>query len=408
MVPTKIRYFLLVLLLSSIMMPAQTLPQLPIDGHIRKGELRCGVKYYLVTNPAVKGFADIAIVRREDGSGGDTRSQLDSLPNFPDRAPWRFLADKGIGCRREGWFSARDSVTFFRLDNVPTFDESVQDSTLLLSFNLLGESLADAAIFVSGDINVQDIVDKMNIFSLTLPPRSVETPPSRPWTPVDTASFRLVPSPDTLLATVRVTCLAPRTAPEYVNTAMPLVSENIFDEMGVVIRSRLEAALRSHGFPFADIRYRHIGSDRTAGPERHTVSVRTDRYHVQAVGSVIASTLASVKAGVSPEEFASAKGRLGPGMARLGREKRFSNAAYLDKCIGAFLYAGDLSPLSQRVSLYARSLPAETEAALFNGVAGALTDRQANLLIEYTALPDSIYSLDPPAFHALSDRKSVV
>ena len=399
---TKIHGFLLALLFSSIMMPAQTLPQLPVDGRIRQGELNCGVTYYLVTNPAVKGFADMAIVRRDGGEAGSARAQLDSLPHFAGRAPWRFLADNGIGCRETGWFDTREGATVFHLDNVPTYDGAVQDSTLLLAFKLIGESPADQALIVSGDIKAQDIVDKMTIFSLTVPPRSGENGELQSAVPADSAAFRFLPIADTLLATVRVTYFTPRTAPAYQNTALPLVSANMFDEMGLILRERIAAALRRHAYPFADIRYGHVGSDRTGGPERHEISVLTDRYHVQAVGSVIAAALASVKAGVPTAEFASAKGRLGPGMARLGREKNFSNAAYIDQCTGAYLHGGNLAPIGQRVSLYARKLPAETEANLFNAVAGALTERRSRLLVEYAALPDSLYELDPLALHALS------
>ena len=402
--PSKKRCFLLALLFFSIIMPAQTLPQLPVDSHIRKGTLRCGVHYYLVTNPTVKGYADLAVVRLGDGTSRSNREMLDSLLNFSSRTPWRFLADNGIGCREEGWVSERGPVTVFRFDNVPCYNEAVQDSTLLLSFNLIGESLTDQAIIVAGDIKAQDIVDKMDIFSLSLLSRYDSAGQAEELRePADTAVSRFFPSADTLIATVRVSYLAPRTLPEYKNTAQPLVSENFYDEMGVVIRHRLEPALRRHGFPFSDIRYRHVGSDRSAGPERHEVSVVTDRYHVQAVGSVIALTLSALKdGGVSPEEFAAAKGTLFPGMTRLGNRTRFSNADYIEKCQSAFLYGGDLAPFKERVSLFARNLPAETEAGLYNSITGPLMERKSRLVIDYTALPDSIYSLDPVDFHAVS------
>ena len=53
-------------LLFSIIVPAQTLPSLPVDSKIQKGTLRCGVAYYMVKNDEIKGYADFAVVRRNE------------------------------------------------------------------------------------------------------------------------------------------------------------------------------------------------------------------------------------------------------------------------------------------------------------------------------------------------------
>ena len=45
----------LALLTISRIVPAQTLPSLPVDPKIQKGTLRCGVAYYMVKNDERKG-----------------------------------------------------------------------------------------------------------------------------------------------------------------------------------------------------------------------------------------------------------------------------------------------------------------------------------------------------------------
>ena len=52
----------------STIVPAQTLPSLPVDSRIKKGNLPCGVAYYTVTNPSDKGYADIAVIQRDQPS----------------------------------------------------------------------------------------------------------------------------------------------------------------------------------------------------------------------------------------------------------------------------------------------------------------------------------------------------
>ena len=52
------------LLVFSRMMPAQNLPALQQDAAVTVGALQNGISYYLVTNPAMKGVADYALVRK--------------------------------------------------------------------------------------------------------------------------------------------------------------------------------------------------------------------------------------------------------------------------------------------------------------------------------------------------------
>ena len=127
------------------MMPAQDLPSLPVDGKIQKGVLTSGVTYYIVSNPAVKGLADVALVRRDELPGTETRSQVESLG--------RFLSRSGVGYRPDGLVSEVDGSTVCRFDDVPVWNASVLDSTLLMSFSYMAASRSDQAIVISGDID---------------------------------------------------------------------------------------------------------------------------------------------------------------------------------------------------------------------------------------------------------------
>ena len=49
-----------------------------MDSRIQKGTLGCGVTYYMVTDPTVKGYADVAVVQRDEPLSEDKRTTLSS------------------------------------------------------------------------------------------------------------------------------------------------------------------------------------------------------------------------------------------------------------------------------------------------------------------------------------------
>ena len=83
--------------LLSLLAQGQDLPTLGTAPEIQRGSLPDGIQYYLVTQPEQKGHADFALVQRGRRDAAQARGMLRALPHFGDRAPYRFLADHGIG-----------------------------------------------------------------------------------------------------------------------------------------------------------------------------------------------------------------------------------------------------------------------------------------------------------------------
>jgi len=371
----------------STMMPAQSLPQLDTDSRIVRGELRCGVKYYLIQNTVEKGYADIAVIRKGDALDRGPRKMLDSLYNFSDIKPYRFLSRHGIGYRKDGYFSISGPVTAFHFDNVPTYNSSAADSTLLLSFNLIGESLTDQAIIVSGDISTPDVIRKMDIFSLSLLPRfKPNTRPERQWSRVDTASIRFRPGPASITATYR----SERTPKALMNTAQPLVMQNFSEELDVILTRRIIRALQSRGIPTTGCSYTYTGSAATSGDERHTITVGTDAAHLHDAATAISETISTIAGGhISIDEYTSAKAALYVKRNTLEQSTSSSNADFISRCTASFLYSADLAPVNTRISLTHRNIDNATELRLFNGIASAIFDREANLTLTATGTTDT-------------------
>ena len=373
----------LAFLIFSIIVPAQTLPSLPVDGKVQKGTLRCGVTYYMVKNDEAKGFADFALVRRGETPTDATANDLDT----------RFLRRSGVGPRPGGWFQERDGNTVLHLDRVPVYDANVLDSTLLVTFAQVALSRADEAVIVSGDIDPVEFKKKMDIFSMMVPQHFVENShgPDYVWEPsvMPSVVWRNTPTGDK--GVVRIAYASPRTAQDQMNTAQALVMGILSREFRTIALRRIERNLRDAGIPYGKLDFNYLNSAETGGDEEYAVEVLTDRAHMEAAMKTVSQTLAGLdEFGVPVKEFAEAKESMMAGMLLRG-SAALTNRKYVDRCVSHFLYGANLAPYQEETRLFARKNVADsTETRLFNQFSTSLLSQLSNLTLEYRAQLDSL------------------
>ncbi len=376
-------FFSLAFLTISIIMPAQPLPSLPTDGRIRKGTLRCGVKYYMVSSDAVKGYADFAVVRRGVAPPPAEESVLQTA----------WLSRHGIGPRRDGYYEDNDGSTVLHLDNVPVYDANVLDSTLLVAFGQLAASRADEALILSGDLDPAELEKKLDIFSMLVPQHFVESSrdPDYVWEPSVMPSVFLTPVPMGEKGLVRVAYASPRTPHDLMNTAQALVMGILSREFQTIAARRIERNLRKDGVPYGSLDVRYLNSTETGDDEQYSVEVLTDRQHLEAAMKTVSRTLAGLDGfGVPAREFSDAKNALRSGMRRRGTAP-LSNREYVDRCTAHFLYGANLAPYSEELRLFERKNVADTtQTRLFNQFATSLLSQLSNLTLEYRADLDSL------------------
>ena len=365
----------------SRIVPAQTqLPPLPVDSRIQKGTLGSGVTYYMVTDPAVKGYADIAVVQRDEPLSAAKREGLRST----------FLGRMEVSPGSKGYVSDVDGSTVYRFEHIPFYRPQVLDSTLLYTFALVAQSKAQQAVIVSGDIDAPELKKKMDIFSMLVPRMLVKENhrPDYVWepSPAPSVQFR-----DGREAMVSVTYSCSRIPFPFMNTAQALVTDLFAQELRILLWHRLERALREAGIAYGDIGFTTLRSEDYGGDERYTVRVTVAPDQHNAAMRVISATLAEMDSyGVSTEEFIEAKKVLLPAIHRKAEEIP-SPSEYVSRCIAHFLYGANLAPYSETLRLFARkNVPDSTETRLFNNFSGALLDQLGNLTLEYTDAPDSL------------------
>ena len=358
---------------------AQSLPTLEKASEIVTGSLPDGISYYLVSNAATPGFADFALVQpdRQDRKG--PRQDLVSLPHFFGRKPYEFLADNAVGYGRRGFIEHTRDATIFRFADVPVSRSEATDSTLLMLFDLARSSAYEQAIVVSGNIDVNAVIERIRLLSMTISRRSkVEDTWNYGWKQQENMMVTAIAAP---VGTISVIYRSPRTDRELMNTIQPVMSRLLASEFDIILEHRLNEAFRLAGLPLADYRFRYTGSEETSGDELFTLNIRTASDKLDEAIRTIAGVLSTLdEAGATVEEVTFARTVLAERMKREYANYTISNEEYLDKCISSYLYGSNLAPSATLSKVFTgRKLDPGRECELLNRYIAAMLAPKRNL-----------------------------
>ena len=373
----------LLFLLSSLMMHGQGLPSLGTAQEIQRGSLPDGIQFYLVTNPDRKGYADFALVQRGRRNISNAQELLRELPHFGKRAPYQFLAENGIGYGPEGFISLPADAALFTFHDVPTHNESVADSTLLMLFDIAAAYRKPQAVVISGDIDAAKIRERMGLLSMMVPALDNNYPGSAyQWTPNDSLSLLVSQQAGREVAAINVIYRTQRLPKSFMNTPQPLVMRAYAEQLGRIAGRRMEQRFRAAGIPLAGFRYRYQDSAQGPEDERHTLTVYTAAPQLDSAVRCVASVLAGLDLdGASMEEFLEARDWQIAEARREGARK-LRNDEYLERCVASYLYGAHLASGDMlSVFIGTHRLDDARERELFNGFARALLDPERNLTL---------------------------
>ena len=375
--------FSLALVVSSISVPAADLPTLPVDSRIQKGTLGCGATYYMVSNNSVKGYADIAVIRRDESPSQEARRSLRS----------DFFARMAISPGPDGYLSDYDGSSVFRYRHIAFHNPDVLDSTLLYTFSQMSRSRAEQAIIVCGDIDPVELKKKMDIFSMLVPRILVKEShaPDYEWEPSPIPSVSVTSVPGKKDVEISITYSSARIPHSLMNTPQTLATRILAREFQSILEHRLERNFRDVGIPHGEIVFSSLGSSETSGDERYGVSVTTTPEYAETAMRTMSSTIGELDSfGATVEEFADSKRILTPVYLRRAAELP-STEEDVDRCIAHFLYGAPLSPFAEEARLFARkNVPDSIQTRHFNLFAAALAEQLSNLSLHYVTASDSL------------------
>lgn len=379
------------------------------DSAISSGTLVNGIHYYIVTNPTEPGLAEFALVRRhapsEDESGSKqlARASITDIPRYNGQSSRDFLAAAGAYATKTetialtGLAQTLDNATIYRFGALSVRGrDAVVDSTILLIFNVIegfqedgnhpkDYSTSDNAIIISGDITKDNILEKLNTFSLVVPPLTpdveVKTVEYK-WQPRDSVICTVETDTDAKTARLSISYSSPRTPKELMGTSLPVVSEHLGDILSLVLRKRLFFGMKEEGIPLSGALCRYLKSSDQPYNEQYQINVRIAPDRVEEACGVIARIVSDIDIyGIQPEEYNDARNEYLTKLFLSSMQTVIPNSTYVSRCISDFLYGATPISDSERCAFLTRRGQDTTRTRLFNNFATEFLDSTRNLTI---------------------------
>ncbi len=384
----------------AINVPAQEIPVLPGDPAVLNGVTPNGMAYYIVANPAEKGKADFALVRKVGKltSHGQpsmdavsaAREALVSLRRVNPSTAAEFMSRHEAVPEKDGFVKVTDDATVFRFPGVRlTGGANVADSALLVLMDIAdrpGNSPADQAVVVSGDVDPKSLASKLVSMSYMVPAAKPAARKEYRSEDRENAVFMRTLPAKPGLSEICATWTSKRVPREYMNTVQPEIFEMSLNTLGAAAVMRIRKTLRSAGIPVADVSYSHICSSSYPYDDSFSVNVTVGENDAAGALEAVAEAMASIDAaGVGTDEYLVSESAYVLELAENVSKPVKSNSEYVDRCVNAFLYNSSLASPKERFAFHnSRNLPDTMRVRLFNDIAKALLDGARNLTVRST------------------------
>ena len=360
--PYSLIFSAFVLMFLPFLSVGQTLPSLPDDPKISRIVLPDGISCYLVENKSMTGHADFALVRR-GCSAEMSVAMLDSLPRFTRTSPDSFLLSNDIHYGRKGYVIPDGGSSIVHFENIRLrAGENVTDSLLLAFFDMIDSrgNPSHEAIVISGDIDRDAMHRQLRLMSLMIPygctAGSPEPVSQEPYYAADSAAAvsgvcRKVEYGGSGLADVSVSLDAGEIPERFIGTAVPAVSERMWEEYAHLLRRRIIRRLELSSVPAAYVLMSHSGLSSGEKRDRYRISVLASPEDTGRVAAILDSVVLS--AGEIPmEEYLQARDAVDMEWRRKAMKSPVSNKVYVDRCVRSFLYGVDLASDAEKYAFF--------------------------------------------------------
>lgn len=356
-------------------------PDLPVfktDKIYTNTRLANGMHVYFATNPTQKGMMDIALIQKVDPSYAESQLGDIAVDNFYKvkalSSSFReFLTRNGIAATEDGYFDVEKGSIRYNFCNLSSaMPESVIDSTLLAVFDLakryaqIGAPTAAEAIVVVGDFDKKEMLTKLKLLSMITPTAAGDVAHFQyQWDSLATPRH-LVVTKDGALATIEAIWKEPRTPKEYMQTVMPVISDKLIQEMGIVMQRRLDAVLKLNKVN-AWMEFTHRDCSQSPYDDQIRFTVNCMSSDAPLVEDIVERELSRLLTwGVDEVEYGYARDIHRFRWLKASLNPIKENSTLRHNCVAAFLYGAPLASEADKIEFAYREMPLQTQTSLFN------------------------------------------
>lgn len=411
MKPSLKFFFIFSLLCLSLAGEAKELPVFSLSGSVTRGRLASGIEYFLVPEVTNKGYADFALVQLEAPDSAVLRASLRQLPHFRGREPFRFLADAGVGYRRDGYLRRIAGTAVFAFHDVPVYRSEVADSLCLMLMDIATMSDEAQALMICGDIDAAATLRTLSVLSLMTPPALRES--KRPALP----SYHPLPYECHIDEKDGYTALRwefrfPRLAAAQMNTPLPFVLRLYASCLSHLLDDRIRDAFTRAGIPFTGLEFRYRDSSDSPLHECYSILLNCFPEDAQRTEVLMTGVLAAIcENGAGTPEFLNSLSCTYHAQERyVEKDADLVNARTLHRLVNYYLYGASLAS-SAEVSRFFSTRPLSPTVAtgLFNRfvrelLAPVLDGSEERQVFLYAAPDSSSLGLPLSRVRLISDR----
>lgn len=326
---------------------AQELPEMPSDPSIKSGVLPNGTNYYVMANADTKGLANFALVQKSGKTFSP--SLLNELPVLKGGSPREFFMRNAVVPHNGRFLEIKDEASIFRFSDVITSAEQpVLDSTLLVLMGMVDAArencpIADNAVIVSGDVNSDEVVNKLKMLSYMIPSGHESEERTYQWE--DSPAIYSVRKTENEISEISIRWQFPRTPQQYAGTIQPAVHSKLIYELGSIAKMRIRQTCADRGIPVSNLTHRHVSSSQTSLDEEFQITAVVGAgAELSAVAAMTDALSSLAQNGISIAERNRADVNFIRHMSDMTRRPVRLDASNVELCINAFLH--DAKPVT--------------------------------------------------------------
>lgn len=369
---------------------------LSMRSNIKRGFLKSGLAYYIVSNPQTKGLADVTLIQNsgfsDEGNNKGmsvvvARENLSQLTHVS--SPFLLMNRIGVYPGDKGYVNINDYSTIYTFPDIMVYGSGDNfDSVLMMAFDIISKSSetypsyfpGNQCLIISGDIDANSVLEKINALSLLLK----KTPEIRQKKENESLSkntefVKIVSPPADGFVSLTAEYTLPSYDKQHANSLQYLVTNKFMKELEFFVEERLKESLYRSDIPYAGIISAYETPSSGFGTEKLKFGFIVEKRNLIPATDILSEVLVSCGRQISETDYKYVHEYVKSTFLPKSNVTD-GNKTYSEQCKNYHLFG---SPLNSDVAtydfLYKKKIDFSQEQKYFLQISSAVLNQKNNL-----------------------------